>query len=479
MNRMLHQLRRASLLDAGLADGQLLEGFISRRDEAAFEVLVRRHGPMVLGVCRRILRNLHDAEDAFQATFLVLACKAASILPREMVGNWLHGVAYHTALKAKAMNAKRRANERAAAALPKPQGPDDVWRQLEVFLDHELQKLPDKYRAAIVLCDLEGKSRKEAASHLGCAEGTVASRLARARRLLAKRLARHGVTPGSAVLAETLSRSAASAYLPSPLLAATLKATSLLSADWAAVAGAISADVAALTKGMLKAMLLTKLKTATGLLFAVGAVAVAGALLQGALVQNAASAPPASKVLRPDGADTNPPALMEKSGIIAVVRSIDARQRKITVGMSTNAGTMVEATYPVAKDVKIFRKGDDTTGPAKLEDVEVGQGVVIHMVDPAKDPTVIGIHLVRIQLTLAGKDDLIADKDRASLVEALRGHVNKAKQELALSRERASWSERMHKKGFITAAQAEADQEAVKAATLALKRLIKELEVLE
>src|SRR5258708_30427951 len=114
MNPVIDQLRRAMLLrdGAGLTDGQLLESFLSGKDEAAFEALVRRHGPMVLGVCRRVLRNHHDAEDAFQATFLVLAHKAVSIVPREMVANWLYGVAYRTALKARGMIARQRVRER-------------------------------------------------------------------------------------------------------------------------------------------------------------------------------------------------------------------------------------------------------------------------------------------------------------------------------------------------------------------------------
>ncbi len=152
---------------AGLTDGELLECFIARRDESAFEALLRRHAPMVLGVCRRTLRHEADAEDAFQATFLVLVRKAGTIRPRTLVGNWLYGVARTTALKAKAMRSKRRVKEKTAGTRPKPETPPEVWRQLETVLDQELQALPDRYRAPIVLCDLEGKSIKEAARQLG------------------------------------------------------------------------------------------------------------------------------------------------------------------------------------------------------------------------------------------------------------------------------------------------------------------------
>src|SRR5262245_12293223 len=193
---VIQHLRRTVLLrdGVGLTAGQLLEDYLSRREEAALAVLVRRHGPMVWRVCRRVLRNYHDAEDAFQATFLVLVRKAASIVPRKMVANWLYGVAHQTALKARATAARRRGRERQMADLPEPAGTEQkLWRDLQTLLDEELSRLPDKYRAVIVLCDLEGKTRKDAARQLGCPEGTVAGQLARARAMLAKRLARHGL----------------------------------------------------------------------------------------------------------------------------------------------------------------------------------------------------------------------------------------------------------------------------------------------
>src|SRR5262249_9147607 len=186
-------LRRAVLLRDGArrSDGQFLASFVERRDEAAFAALVRRHGPMVLGVCRRVLGCTHDAEDAFQATFLVLARKAASIAPRELVGNWLHGVARRTALCARAAQRRRRAREKQMKAMPHPTvEPDAAWQELQALLDQELGQLPVLYRAPVVLCDLEGRSRKEVARHLGVPEGTLSSRLATARRLLAARLAR-------------------------------------------------------------------------------------------------------------------------------------------------------------------------------------------------------------------------------------------------------------------------------------------------
>src|SRR5437899_9459345 len=183
LSRVLQHLRRAVLLrdGAGLTDGQLLEDYISRRDEAALAALVDRHGPMVLGVCRRVLGDAHDAEDAFQATFLVLVRKAASVVPRELVANWLYGVACRTARKARVARAradaaKRRAYDRGMAMAGSARTEDEVWHDLQPVLDEELQRLPDKYRAAVVLCDLEGKPRKVAAHQLGWPEGALPGR---------------------------------------------------------------------------------------------------------------------------------------------------------------------------------------------------------------------------------------------------------------------------------------------------------------
>src|SRR5438874_5795175 len=154
LSGVIQHLRRALLLrdGAGLTDQQLLEDYTSRRDEAALAALVRRHGPMVWGVCRRVLSNYHDAEDAFQATFLVLVRKAASIASPELLANWLYGVAHQTALKARATTAKRRARERYVTDMPEPAVTEqDLRHELRLLLDRELSHLPDKYRFAIVL----------------------------------------------------------------------------------------------------------------------------------------------------------------------------------------------------------------------------------------------------------------------------------------------------------------------------------------
>jgi RNA polymerase sigma factor (sigma-70 family) len=285
-----HVLRAALAPDgAGLPDGKLLEGYVVRREEAAFEALVRRHGPMVLGVCRRVLGNVADAEDAFQATFLVLVRKAASVAPRERVGNWLYGVAYHTALKARAAAVQRRRKERQVGAMHVAEAPEEIWEKLHGLLDQELHRLPDKYRVPIVLCELEGKTRKEAARQLGWAEGTVASRLSRGRVLLARRMSRHGLALSGGTLALALAGRAAMACPPT-LVVSTLKVAAAFAAGPAA-AGAIPAKIVALTKGVLQTMLLSKLKLVAAVIAALAVAALGGALLYRAQPRAEAAAP--------------------------------------------------------------------------------------------------------------------------------------------------------------------------------------------
>ncbi len=243
MKTVIRHLRRAALLQegSGPTDEHLLGLFLARRDEAAFEALMRRHGPMVLGVCRRVLRNAHDAEDAFQATFLVFVRKVGSLRSRELLANWLYGVAYRTAMKARGMNAKRRTKERQAGEMTRSNPSTD--EELLAQLDHELNRLPDKYRAPVILCELEGKSRRDVAQLLRVPEGTLSWRLAQAKKLLAKRLSRHELAIPLGVLAVGLSPA---------LRASTLKTV--------LTTGAVPVNVLALTEGVMKAMLLTKLK---------------------------------------------------------------------------------------------------------------------------------------------------------------------------------------------------------------------------
>jgi RNA polymerase sigma factor (sigma-70 family) len=268
---LIQHLRKVALRcdGAGLSDGQLLECFLTRHDEEAFAALVHRHGPMVWNVSRRLLRSLHDAEDAFQATFLVLARKGASVRPRECVGNWLYGVAYRTALRARSSNARRRQKENKTVDRCGPDAAEDEgWLELLPYLDRELNRLPDKYRLPVVLCDLEGRSRKEVAVRLRIPEGTLSSRLATARKLLAGRLRRHGLSLAGGALAALMTQNGASASVPRALAISTVKAAGLVAAGQA-TAGVVSTTVATLTEGVMKAMLLSKLRSAVLLLLAV------------------------------------------------------------------------------------------------------------------------------------------------------------------------------------------------------------------
>ena len=269
MKDVLEYLRSALIRKdgAGLTDGQLLSRFAALREEAAFVALVRRHGRMVLGVCRRLLRNEHDAEDAFQATFLVLARKASSVEPREAVGNWLYGVAYRTALEARTMINRRRAKERPFRELPERTVDSRGHAELREVLDRALSRLPDKYRLPIVLCELEGRTRREVARQLGLPEGTLSSRLATGRKILAKRLSQYAPEFAGTALAALFAESAA-AVIPAGLAGFTAKAAIMVTSGPAAV----SASVLALAEGVVKAMLISKLKMAGAFVLVVATV---------------------------------------------------------------------------------------------------------------------------------------------------------------------------------------------------------------
>jgi RNA polymerase sigma factor (sigma-70 family) len=286
---VLQHVRRTELLREGqnTTDGELLECWVRRRDSVALEALVLRHGPMVWGICCRALPNHHDAEDAFQAAFLVFVRKAASVRTPELLANWLYGVALQTARKARQAAGKRQAREKQVPQLPEPKarsqnqqfGPD-----AQRLLDEELGRLPDKYRIAVLLCYFQGKSRPEAARQLRLPEGTVGSRLDRGRTMLARRLARRGLTVAPDTLAVALPRQAPSTGVPAVLLSNTIKAASLLAAGEGV--GAVTAQVSALAKGVGTTIPLPKWKTAALVLF------IGGFVLAGGLVTNHILAPP-------------------------------------------------------------------------------------------------------------------------------------------------------------------------------------------
>src|SRR4051794_30206457 len=205
-------------------DEQLLDLFVNRSDPGAFRALVARHGPMVLRVCRSVLRDPHDAEDAFQATFLVLVRRAGSLWARDSLGPWLHQVAHRTASRARSVAARRRRHEARGAELMARSTHEDGRDDLGGVVHEEVGRLPERYRAAVVLCLLEGLTPEQAARYLRCPVGTVQSRLARGREQLRGRLTRRGLTVPAGLLAVGGARSGASAAVPAALANSTIRA---------------------------------------------------------------------------------------------------------------------------------------------------------------------------------------------------------------------------------------------------------------
>ena len=248
---------------AGLTDGQLLERFTTRRAEAAeaaFEALVGRHGPMVLRVCRGVLRDPHDVEDAFQATFLVLVKKAHAIGERDLLAPWLYGVARRVALKARGVVARRNRREGGIVDDPPADVAEGPWLDLRPMLHEELDRLPEKYRKPVVLCHLQGLTHAEAARELAWPVGTVSVRLARARKLLKERLGRRGLTVTASVGFAGLTLEGASAAVPESLIRSTARAALGASTGQILAAGTISAGASQLAKRTLTTMLMTRLK---------------------------------------------------------------------------------------------------------------------------------------------------------------------------------------------------------------------------
>jgi RNA polymerase sigma factor (sigma-70 family) len=258
---------------SGLSEWQLLQRYLERRDELAFEALVARHGPMVLGVCRRMLAEESDVEDAFQATFLVLVRRARQLGPRDLIGAWLHGVAARVALRARSRAARRRLQPMPSNVISAGREGTNADREAAEILDQELGRLPDKYRNPVVLCYLEGQTHEEAARQLRWPVGTVKGRLSRARDLLRSRLARRGLAPGIGALTALIARDG-SAACSRALLERTVK-SSLAFSRGRMAAGAASAQIAALAQGVLRSMVLNRLKWA-GVAVLVSGLALSG-----------------------------------------------------------------------------------------------------------------------------------------------------------------------------------------------------------
>ena len=291
-----------------LTDEQLLEQFVSGDREAAemaFTALVVRHGPMVLRVCRLILRDSHDAEDAFQATFLVLARRAGSIRKRGSAASWLHGVARRVATCARTAAARRHAHERRAAEMARRSVDEAGWDDLGEAIHEEVGRLSESCRSVIVLCDLEGLTEGQAARRLGWPIGTVRSRLMRGRERLRGRLTRRGLTLSAAMLGSLPIPEAASAAVPAALVNSTVQGALQIAAGGAVAAGAVPAVVTTLTQEALKTMLLTKLKLSAAALLAVGA-ASSLAIVTGGFTQEKPRAAPSTTPASPPTTPVSP-----------------------------------------------------------------------------------------------------------------------------------------------------------------------------
>jgi RNA polymerase sigma factor (sigma-70 family) len=315
--RHLGELRDSNAV-AEASDAELLGRFTDRHEEGAFAGLLRRHGPMVWAVARRSMPAVQDAEDVFQAVFLLLARKAAAIRKRGSVGSWLHGVTLHLALKARTRGARRQAHEKRAADMRDTRPRSEAVRQeVQEALDRALQDLPERYRAALVLCYLEGKTHEEAARLLGCPLTTLRTRVARGRKLLRDRLTQHGLTLSAAGLAALLMASAAPAAAPPALAKAALKAA-LASAAGRAAATICTARVAGLVDGGLRTMFFSKAKLAVVLLV-VGLLAGAGALMHRARAadegQEPQAAAPQEKANAPARDGQGPPNAKEAGAV--------------------------------------------------------------------------------------------------------------------------------------------------------------------
>lgn len=329
---------------ADMSDGELLERFLQARDDDAFATVVRRHGAMVLAVCRRVLGNHADADDAFQATFLVLIRKAATLGTRRPLGPWLHGVAFNAARRLKRANRRRAANERTVAELLERVASEAVSLSAELLaiLDEELSRLPERYRIPIVLCDLEGLTRREVAVQLGCPEGTVAGRLARARDLLATRLAARGVVPSAGVLAILLTQR----HLNAVTLARVDSVVRVASG------GAVPARVSFVVERVVASMFLKKVKSLAAVLLVCGLIAAAGfGLRNEAVAGPEPAAPPEENVAKAAAAT-------EKALTVIPLRKLDPEETAATISRMFRG--VVVAAIPDERSVLVYADAKST-----------------------------------------------------------------------------------------------------------------------
>jgi RNA polymerase sigma factor (sigma-70 family) len=337
----------------GLTDGQLLERFASHRGaeaEPAFTALVMRHGPLVFGVCQSLLRNAHDAEDAFQATFMVLARKAGSIRQPDRLGPWLYGVAHRTARRLKDKNARRKSHEAEAAvysdrARPSSgssQNPSALANHDEIeALHREIERLPARYKAAIVLCDLQGLTHEEAAQRLGCRVGTIHSQVSRARERLRRRLDRRGLAYPAGIVAAAIDSTKPS-VLPNVLVGSTVKNVMSLSTGLAA--GSVPASIVTLSQGVLRSMLFAKIGLISAALVGLGAAATGVGVGVGVVGRAPQPAPQQPAPNRP-ALDPEPVAVVAAAAPQPKAEEAPARETELIVLSATKLKRIAKAIH--------------------------------------------------------------------------------------------------------------------------------------
>jgi HlyD family secretion protein len=426
---------------AGLSDLQLMERFVSRSDdgaEAAFAALVKRHGPMVLRVCRGELQDLHAAEDAFQATFLILARKARSIRKAGSLASWLYGVARRVARRARADRARRAACQRRGALMaenPVFKGYDPP--ELVPEIQEEVDRLPEKYRAPIILCYLEGLTHEEAASQLRVPVGTVKIRLSRGRERLRGRLIRRGLAP--ALIASALSASTRGA-IPIPLLDITVKAAMQVAAVQAA---GVSVAVTALVEGVLKAMFLAKLRTIAALIAASMTLALTSLFLVAALSPTVRSdqgtTPPNLQEIAKEPQKSIPPPIPEKPAgdPVFIVKKGDFRQSTTQLG-----------TVQAIQSVELYPK---ISGELMILKVDIGdpvkQGQVVAEIDAPEaraDLEKAEAVLKQAEAHMRRLESSVRVAEAALRTEVARTHAAQA--ELKQSMETVSYREKQFKR---------------------------------
>jgi len=430
---------------AGLSDGQLLQRWLASRDEAAFELLLRRHGPLVLGLCRRLLRDPRDVDDAFQAVFLTLLRKASHLRDHRALAAWLYRIAYRVCLRAlkdrRADVAPLTEDEVAA----RPETDELLWRDLRPVLDAEVNALPERYRVPFVLCHLQGKTNQEAADALGCPLGTILSRLHWARERLRARLTRRGIAVSVAALT-TLSGSALAADVPAVLIDVSLRVLS-------PVIGAVPARASALSEGVLRAMLLNKVK---GMIVAAAVVALLSLGTWGLLHRaDAAPAPqprdkPVPPKARPEEADQGPKSkdyflvpAQQGGRILFLGRKVPPGEVKDEAAMNkvaqsvTRAFLAIEATKKELEELKVqgykvpgddrlwreWRRDEDPVEPDRMNVVRVREwyyplkagatvkaGELLGMIDPRLTEAELLIKIAK--LTVAQAELRASDKTR-------------------------------------------------------------------